>query len=276
MKTPESEIDPFIEALRGDLPSSEDEARVRARLLAAGVLLTSVASTSSVAAGSLGPAATLPANLAPAGLAKVGLLSKVLALPLAGKIGVATTLAVAVAATGVPLVAELRDPAPRAAQVSETPAPRRGSKAAEATGREVSPRMALPAELPPTRVEPSLVSPSPRTRAAGASSIQATPKRGAPLTEPSARPRNEAASAHVLPRASEGSIDRPEPASTLREETRLIEQAIVALNGGDRAAAGRWLAEHGRRFPGGLLTHERERALEQFRRANPMSGVPAE
>ena len=40
MKTPNPDVDPFVEALRGDLPSADAEARVRARLLAAGVVVT--------------------------------------------------------------------------------------------------------------------------------------------------------------------------------------------------------------------------------------------
>jgi hypothetical protein len=54
-------------------------------------------------------------------------------------------------------------------------------------------------------------------------------------------------------------------ASTLLEETRLIEQALAALGGGDRASARYWLGEHARRFPDGLLLPERRRALERLR-----------
>ena len=59
-------------------------------------------------------------------------------------------------------------------------------------------------------------------------------------------------------------------ASTLLEETRLIEQALAALGGDDRASARYWLGEHARRFPDGLLLPERQRALERLRQgANP-------
>ena len=49
MKTPNPDVDSFIEALRGDFPSAGDEARVRSRLLTAGVLVTSAAVTTSAA-----------------------------------------------------------------------------------------------------------------------------------------------------------------------------------------------------------------------------------
>jgi TolA-binding protein len=54
-------------------------------------------------------------------------------------------------------------------------------------------------------------------------------------------------------------------ASSLGEETRLMEQAMVALGEGDQQQARRSLEEHARRFPGGLLQRERERGLARLR-----------
>jgi hypothetical protein len=54
-------------------------------------------------------------------------------------------------------------------------------------------------------------------------------------------------------------------ASTLEEETRLMEQAMLALSEGDRDLAQRSLEEHARRFSRGLLVPERERARERLR-----------
>jgi hypothetical protein len=53
-------------------------------------------------------------------------------------------------------------------------------------------------------------------------------------------------------------------ASQLAEETRLIEQALVALGDSDPNFARHMLDEHARRFPDGLLVRERERALERL------------
>jgi hypothetical protein len=54
-------------------------------------------------------------------------------------------------------------------------------------------------------------------------------------------------------------------ASTLGEETRLMELAMLALGEGDHELARRFLDEHARRFPAGLLERERERALTRLR-----------
>ena len=51
--------------------------------------------------------------------------------------------------------------------------------------------------------------------------------------------------------------------STLGEEARLMERAMLALGQGDAELARRFLAEHARRFPHGLLAPERERATER-------------
>jgi hypothetical protein len=49
-------------------------------------------------------------------------------------------------------------------------------------------------------------------------------------------------------------------ATTLREETLLIDGALSALRASDTTRAGSLLAEHRRRFPSGLLHRERGRA----------------
>ena len=60
-------------------------------------------------------------------------------------------------------------------------------------------------------------------------------------------------------------------ASTLREETELMERALVALKRGDRATARHWLMQHAQRFPNGVLVRERERALA---RVNDFDSAP--
>jgi hypothetical protein len=60
---------------------------------------------------------------------------------------------------------------------------------------------------------------------------------------------------------------------TLGEETELVERALYALKLGDREGARRALAEHGRRFPNGLLARERERALARALATDDPSGA---
>jgi hypothetical protein len=63
-------------------------------------------------------------------------------------------------------------------------------------------------------------------------------------------------------------------ASTLGEETRLVEQAMLAMGEGDGALARRYLEEHARRFPAGLLERERERALARLRQTDGYGDAP--
>jgi hypothetical protein len=360
MKTPNPHVDPFVvadpfvEALRGDLPSAADEARVRARLLAAGVAMTGAALSTSSAASPFGAATgvasgtvgAVPGGVAsgaavsgaavsgaavsgaavgglgagaaggslaagaPAALVKAGLLSKLL-LPVAAKVGVAATLAVAVAATSVPLV--LRHEAPREAPTAratpagdermarfpmekglpaarelapelpsrggaEVPAldlasPRAGSETAATSGHAAA-ASGAPTDgsaVPPPR--PAAVAAPKAARGAGVTS--ARPRRVSPVVagrssadEPSAPTRSELSA--PAPGARDGSEGRTElvRSSSLGEETRLMERAMVALGEGDRELARRSLEEHARRFPGGLLQRERERALERLRQAD--------
>jgi hypothetical protein len=396
MKTPNLDVDPFIEALRVDLPSADDEARVRARLLAAGVVVAGAAVTTSsgaasFAAGSAGSGtiAAVPGALkgaavsgalkgaavsgapngagvagavvsgaaasgaaasaaaasaaamsaaagggstigglgvagAPAFALKLGLLSKVLVLPMAAKVGVAATLAVAVAATSVPLVLSSHESEPGAgasamvsrgiprdrtapvAPASRAPiadaravhgAQRDGAGAdssspalgvvgsdeviangtatgdandeagsrARATG-DVSP---LPDRRQATAAARTSDTDRPSTRSRAASRPSKTgPHRVGARSESAAADSERSAANRSLPR-DVGSVDRGRTemvhSSTLGEETRLLEQAMLALGASDRSLARRSLEEHERRFPDGLLVRERERALDRLR-----------
>jgi hypothetical protein len=60
----------------------------------------------------------------------------------------------------------------------------------------------------------------------------------------------------------------PGDEGTLRAETALIERALAAIRAGDATRARALLAEHGERFPNGLLVRERERALELARHSD--------
>jgi hypothetical protein len=411
MKTPNLDVDPFIEALRVDLPSADDEARVRARLLAAGVVVAGAAVTTSsgaasFAAGSVGSGtiAAVPGALkgaavsgalkgaavsgapngagvagavvsgaaasgaaasgaaasgaaasaaaasaaaascaamsaaagggstigglgaagAPAFALKLGLFSKVLVLPMAAKVGVAATLAVAVAATSVPLVLSSHESEPGAgasAMVSRgiprdrtapvapaSRAPIADTRAVDGAHREgvgadsSSPALGVVGSdevtasgtatgdandeagsratatggvspLPDRRQTMAAARTSdtdrPSTRSRAASRLSKTGSRriGARSESAAADPERSAAK-RSLPR-DVGSVDRGRTemvhSSTLGEETRLLEQAMLALGAGDRSLARRSLEEHERRFPDGLLVRERERALDRLR-----------
>jgi hypothetical protein len=52
----------------------------------------------------------------------------------------------------------------------------------------------------------------------------------------------------------------PQAASTLADETRLLDSAFAALTAGNRERAAQLIGEHEARYPQGLLTKERERA----------------
>jgi hypothetical protein len=369
MKTPNPDldpfVDPFIEALQSDLPTSDQEARVRARLLAAGILGAGAALTTSSSAAalggsggtsasaglggasatslggasatslggasatSLGGAATVSAGTAgglgaaPAVLAKAGLLSKVLVLPLAAKVGVATTLAVAVAATSLPLLTSHRAEAPRsdaapASVASGAKLPRAAGNARPAqpgAGGEVA--LLAPSQgrsgdtsnkgMSAPNAAADATGASARTSASGVPSASAASglhaaSSGIPASAAS-RPREPrdasgsagsarttstqrarstgsagrvaAAPTRAATASAQPPIDSDTPrghtatvsASTLAEETRLMERAMLALGEGDSALARGALEEHARRFPAGMLQPERERALDRLRRA---------
>jgi hypothetical protein len=346
MKTPNPDVHPFVEALRGDLPSAADEARVRARLLAAGVALTGAAlstssaampcgASSAVASGAVGAvpgavasgagvgglgAGAVGGSLAagaPAVLVKAGLLSKVLVLPVAAKVGMAATLAVAVAATSVPLVLERDEPATRAhtAQAERAapaaddrmaraaselgPAPPGGGRveaparfeaaaaSEDANSGNIAPSAGAMPPSPPATSPPAPSSPGmtaapkvarpgePRAGRAASDSTETNGvqpgRRAASVASTPTRRADQARQADqagaVRRSADEDGRTELVRASSLGEETRLMEQAMVALGEGDQQQARRSLEEHARRFPGGLLQRERERGLARLRHA---------
>jgi hypothetical protein len=299
MKTPSPDIDPFadafVEALQSDLPTTEQEARVRARLLAAGILGAGAALTTSTSAAALGTSgvtsnAALGASAgagaagagaagagaagglgaAPVVLVKAGLLSKVLMLPLAAKVGVAATLAVAVAATSAPLVLKHRATSTSAQTVAAAPGALPGNGPSPGKGPSVAPlpsvanAVAAPGSGAPLGADRGGRSIVAGTVTATAGVAQRKPARrdanaSTPVTESaadSATPRRSAS------RARSATVTASE--STLGEEARLMEQAMLALGEGDTDLARRALEEHARRFPAGLLQPERERALERL------------
>ncbi|HEX2870933.1 MAG TPA: hypothetical protein VHP33_06750 [Polyangiaceae bacterium] len=219
------------EALRGDLPTPDVEARVRRRLLAAGVAVgQGVATTTAVASGAGAAGAAVKAASLSWGL-KLGLAAFV-AIPtvgilLEGRHDDAKDAAVKVAA---PQAAQQR-PAPPVAQEPAPPSPALAEGQAStppAEQRQLRPKAATPAVVTtPAEAQPSPAHPSQADFAA---------------TAPDAPTR------------------APLVGSTLAEETRLLDGAFAALATGKLERARALVSEHETRFPTGLLLKERERA----------------
>ena len=228
MNPNDPDLDPFTEALRQDLPSGRDDARVRARLVSAGML---------AGAGALAPGAAA----ATAG----GLLAKLGGLPIAAKIG-ASALVVGVAA--LPVIESVRGGAdadaarPRAAAGT---AQARPARAPERTTAGATMLEAVP-EAPVVPAAP----PRPAGRAARAPAPEATSARAE-------MPPGPARAAAAF------SVEEPIDEGTLRAETALLERALAAIRSGDLGTARRELAAHAAQFPNGHLKPERERALER-------------
>jgi hypothetical protein len=218
--------DAFEEALRSDLPSPDAEARLRRRLVGAGIALgNGIAATTASASGG--------ASAASGG---VGVVAKLVGASWGVKLG----LAAAVAIPSVGLWLERGDGA-----VAATPSvvvPTAAPSAVAATPSAV-------AELPAAVVAP----------AATVSAPVSAPRAVKPPTVEVAPATREALPSQIAFAAS----PEPRPAqagSTLGEETRLLDRALSALGAGDRKRAAELLAEHESRYPQGLLVKERERA----------------
>lgn len=226
----DSEDSPLEEALRSDLPSDETAARVRRRLLAAGIAVGNGMAVTTAAAG------MAPGVLAGAA-AKVGALSW----------GVKVGFAAAIAIPTFGLVAE-RSLSSEAAQVAprQAPATLPAQQAQQAATEPYRAAQAPREDDALTAPEPA-ASPSP---AAGA--LEAKPRAAEPAPGP-ARPSQLA-----FDGAEQTSTSKS--VSTLAEETRILDAAFAELAAGNEARASELIREHETRFPAGLLGRERERA----------------
>jgi hypothetical protein len=274
----DAEIEGLIEALQQDAPSERDAARVRARLAAAGIVTASVLGHGTASA-------SVPVAKA-TGSIVTSLSARWAGMSLLPKLGVVAVSAAAVAGPiyGARLVEP--PPAPHAAvsQPARGRAPARPIAAAPAVR---TPREAKGAEAVPTAI--ATVHPA-------RDEVRAT-KQAVSLREPSptaAIAAKEAAGGHgdalgVTADRAGASVEGvgtarfaaeqgasapppPAPASTLAEETALLDQTFAALRAGDATTASALVAEHARRFPQGLLWRERERArtkLESLGAAAP-------
>ena len=269
----DSELDPFTAALREDLPTPSDEARLRVRLASAGLL---------AGAGLLTPAGSAAATAT----ATTGVFAKLVALPLPVKLGASLVLAgVAV----VPLVRFRSQPTPAPAEVSAravagvTAPPMRatagGARRVEATeGAEAS------APEPPGVSAARVV--SGEAVALGESASSAEPKResaqgsvpaAGEVRAPNRSAREVATARNVGSAAPTTTSSLPavaafpeapaasEDEGTLRAETAVMERALAAVKQGDLGTARRELALHAAQFPNGHLAPERDRALARIR-----------
>lgn len=219
------------EALRGDLPTPDVEARMRRRLLAAGVAVgQGVATTTAVASGAGAAGAAVKAAGLSWGL-KLGLAAFV-AIPTVGL-----------------LLEGRRDNAQDAAVQAAAPQAAPQKTAAPAAQVPAPPSLSLAEDQ---AVPPALEQPQPRPKAA-APAVVATPAD----VQPGPAHPSQADFAATVPDAP---ARAPQEGSTLAEETRLLDGAFAALAAGKLERARALVSEHETRFPAGLLLKERERA----------------
>lgn len=267
MTSPDPDIEPLIDALRDDLPEPKEADRLRARLTAAGIIAGGVVAAPSTAAGTQGLAALGGAS------AQVGVVSKAAAVFGGSKVLLA---AVVLAGSALPVTAYL------ASSSTEKAESRAVARDLEASERQVAlpgatdslPPTVATAELPvatPTEREPAR--PEGKAVTNGERSVALPPAPLSPkprLAEPEVSNERRTEVEAPPPRgavATFAALDRQPAASTLREETELMDRALSALRSENHDAARNLLREHAARFPKGALAPERERALERLKHA---------
>jgi hypothetical protein len=229
----EDETDPFTEELRLDMPSTSDEARVRARLISAGVLAGASVVVPGAATAAAAPAATW--------------FAKLVAVPLLAKVGAGVAVASLAAVPVVTHVTRASAPAPQPLAALATVAPPAAPVAPKTAGSVVEaapvPTVAAPQVTDAPAAEPRTV--------VAARGVSVLPALEAPApTRPSI--------------GSFAAVPEPVDEGTLRAETALMEHALAALQRGDITTARRGLAAHAARYPNGHLAPERQRALERM------------
>jgi hypothetical protein len=222
------------QALRGDLPSPDTEARLRRRLLAAGLALGNGVATTTAAAGA-----------AASGTATTGLIAKVVGVSWGVKLGFAAVVA-------IPTLGLWLD-----GQTEHHP--------------QVQPALVVPARRTEARPEQAPTLPKPAAHAvelaapeperSGRKTLGPAATAEAPLPPDSdvARPSHPSQADFGAPEPS-ARAPAPQVPSTLAEETRLLDGAFAAIAAGDRSRAAQLIQDHQARYPRGLLQKERERA----------------
>jgi hypothetical protein len=215
------------QALRGDLPPADAKERVRRRLLAAGVAVgNGMAATTSAAATSA---------------ATTGFFAKALGASWGIKLGLAAAIA-------IPGVGILLDAPGKPQVVVQLPSPQR-TEAADVA--------AVPAQPRPSLVTEEADAKEATTRPARVAEAPASP----PAVERDARKAERPSEVEFVPAVEAAGPPHALPqASTLAEETRLLDAAFAELASGNRARAAQLIGEHEAKFPAGLLQKERNRA----------------
>lgn len=293
---PVSQSEALLEELRADLPGPEREERLRARLIAAGVLAGTVVSGATSAAAATGAAAKL------GGGTVSSLWASWSALSLGAKAAVSVAIG-ASAGAGPIWLWQHSATSPVAAAAQTTVLRTTAAPSATAQRRRAPPLPSNPAEprfekpqafAPGESNEPSARSDGARGPKAQERVATATPATLTPMaqriTGTRAVPGEGAAENLELtrappaasfepppmlvqaPRAPEpehaSAVQEPGPArTTLGEETVLIDRVFAALRAGAFAQAEALLTEHQRRFPAGHLVRERERARAKLTQA---------
>ena len=254
----------WVEALRADLPSPDQQERTRRRLLGAGLAVGSELIALGAAAEQASASAAVGAKLA--------------ALSWTAKLGLAAALTASVAALPLWLAPTANAPQRPAIPRQASARPILTQRAPNTRALPIAPPSPQTSAAAPPVMAGARVAAEPATEATTASSaprlvVEAT-HGGAPLPEvqpPSPQlVERTAVAAFDLDSGSEtkGENDRARIDSSLAEETRLLDRAFAELAAGNRSAAAALIAEHARRFPNGLLRLERERARDRLEQAS--------
>ncbi len=232
-------------ALRADLPPQAVEVRLRRRLLAAGLAVGQGVAASTAVASGTGFVGALTAKLG--------------GLHAAVKLGLVAAVAVPTALTALDSLSAGpgRSRSAIQHQASTSAASNPGSTRAGDGARAETTPTALSGAL--SSVPEVVARRSQASAAAPAGKLSATN-----LEERTPRP-SSVAFGLIEPRPPESAplLDQP-AASTLAEETRILERAFAELGAGNTAAAAELLREHEQRFPDGLLKNERERGRSKL------------
>jgi hypothetical protein len=263
------EFSTLVDALRADLPSERESARLRARLSALGVAAsTGISTTAAAAAGAAAKTSASGAGVA----AQVGTWS------LAAKVGAVAALSASAVVVPSWVISTRASTHHGESGAANAAAPAHGAAARPLRTNPSSTRALgqSPSEVagPPAPVDlRSLENGAAPTRTAASTLQSSSPSAAggsAARTAVAARApsRDSALGSADSVAEFQPASDAPDvQATTLREETRLIDGALAALRAHDAAAARARLAEHARRYPSGLLYRERvraERKLEEI------------
>jgi TolA-binding protein len=236
--TDESRLDPYLDSLRNDLPTARDEARIRRRLIVAGLGVTSTFVSQTAAAAT--------PTLSKAGLWTVASL-RFANLPLLAQMGLVTATTALLATTPVLMVAEYR----KAANAQQS------ADIGAQTQRLISSPTAVAVTSETTNRLPTTAVVNPSNRAA---------------SDDTTLPQVSETTKTNTTRFVRPLTTNDTNTSSLAEETKLIDAALAAIRDGRFTPATNLLNVHRQRFPNGRLTLERQRAEQKLHDAHLRNG----